>query len=174
MTALDDAALFAYWNRMLHLAEQVVAAEIAVAAIASASYRSVEVFLSRYMDAAQASEAARELTATDAAQRRARVALAVEPVVARLTQDAELRAAAVEDWDETRVRLERTEGGAQLVDTMLSAWRRAGSTGVFAGPTWDEVPQLAWIVVYQQLTQPSDTRDDGRGAPTAASRSSSD
>jgi pyruvate,water dikinase len=156
LTALDDAALLAYWSRMLHLAQQVVAAEIAVAAIASASYRSVEVFLSRYLDAAEASQAARELTATDAAQRRARVALAVEPVVARLSRDPELRAAAVEDWDDARSRLERSPGGGELVDAMLSAWRRAGSTGIFAGQTWEEVPQLTWKVVYQALVRPTE------------------
>ena len=54
VAALEDPELFAYWNRLLHVAQQVVAAEVTVAAMASASYRSVEVFLSRYMDAAAA------------------------------------------------------------------------------------------------------------------------
>jgi pyruvate,water dikinase len=166
VTGLDDMELVAYWNRLLHVAQQIVAAEIAVAAMASASYRSVEVFLARYLDAAAASEAAQELTTTDAAQRHARVALGVEPVVAQLKADPRLREAAVQDWNETRSRLERNDRGKALVRQMLTAWRRAGSTGILAGPTWEEAPHLAWMVVYQELVRP----DAARPAPRAARR----
>ena len=154
ITALDGLELLAYWNRLLHVAQRVVGAEIAVAAMAAASYRSVEVFLARYMDAADASAAAQELTATDAAQRRARVALGVEPVVAQLKADPRLRELAVEDWGEARSRLESDSHGKSLVLQLLAAWRRAGSTGIIAGPTWEEAPQLAWMVAYQELVRP--------------------
>ena len=151
----DDRSLIAYWNRLLHAAQQVAAAEIAVAAIASASYRSVEVFLSRYMDSAAAGDAARDLTATDSSQRRGRIALAVESVVAQLKADAQLRPLATEDWAEASARFEATASGQAIVQQMMSAWLSAGSTGVFAGPTWEEVPQLAWKVVYQELVRPT-------------------
>lgn len=166
ITALDDMELVAYWNRLLHVAQQVVAAEVAVAAMASASYRSVEVFLARYLDAADASEAAQELTATDAAQRRVRIALGADPIVTQLKADPRLREAAVEDWAETRSRLERDSRGKALVLQMLAAWRRAGSTGIVAGPTWEEASQLAWMVVYQQLVRP----DTATSTPRATRR----
>jgi phosphohistidine swiveling domain-containing protein len=107
------------------------------------------------MDSAAASKAAQALIAPDAAKRRARIALAVEPLVAQLKAEPELGGAATEDWAATRTRLEASERGAALVQQLLTAWRRAGSTGVFAGPTWEEVPQLAWMAVYQELVRPS-------------------
>jgi pyruvate,water dikinase len=157
----------AYWSRLLHVAQRVVAAEVTMAAIATAAYRSVEVFLGRYMDAAEASATAQRLTATDAAQRRSRVALGVGPVVARLEAEPDLCIAVEEDWVRTRAGLEADPRGTALVDEMLTAWRRAGSTGIIAGPTWEEVPQLAWLVVYQGLTrgeppQPTASRADER------------
>lgn len=157
LTAFADAELMAYWNRLLHLAQRVVAVEVAVAAMASASYRSVEVFLSRYMDSAAASQAVQEVTSTDAADKRSRVALAVDPIVAQIEANDSLRGAVAEDWDETSRRLATTDAGRVLLEELSVTLRKAGSTGLFAGPTWDEVPQLAWMTIYQQLVHPSTT-----------------
>jgi len=55
---LSEAELLGYWNRLLHLSQKVVATEIAVAAMATAAYRGVEVFLLRYLDESEASVAA--------------------------------------------------------------------------------------------------------------------
>jgi phosphohistidine swiveling domain-containing protein len=157
LAKLSDDDLLAYWNRILHLAQRVVAVEVAVAAMASAAYRSVELFLSRYLDAATASQAVQELTSTDATDHRSRVALALEDVISHIAADDTLRVAAVEDWCEAREQLEATERGPAVLDEFTRALARAGSTGVFAGPTWDEVPNLAWMTVYQELTDPSET-----------------
>lgn len=157
LESFDDAELFAYWNRILHLSQRVVAVEITVAAMAAAAYRSVEVFLSRYMDSPDASVAVQKLTAADPADRRSRIALALDEVVEKLSSDPELRAAAVEDWDVAHDNLRDSESGSQVLTTFHSALRRAGSTGIFAGPTWDEVPNLAWMTVYQELEHPSST-----------------
>lgn len=155
LAAMDDAALIGYWNRLLHVAQRVAVAEVAVAAMAAASYRGVEVFLSRYMDSATAGERARQITSNDNGQRRATIALAVEPIVARLRSDPALRAVCVEDWDATRTALARTTAGTEIITALRAAWTRAGSTRVFAGPTWAEVPKLAWLTVWQQLTHPT-------------------
>lgn len=157
--AMDDDALLGYWNRLLHVAGIVATAEVTVAAMASASYRSVEVFLSRYSDAATATRRARQITAHAGGQRRARIAMAVEPIVEQLRDDAALGGLAVEDWATTRAALVASTAGSAIVERLEATWRRAGSTGVFAGETWAEVPQLAWLVVYRELTGAAGTAD---------------
>jgi len=154
LSGLNDEDLFAYWNRVLHLAQRVVAVEIAVAAMASAAYRSVEIFLSRYMDSADAALAVQRLTATNSEDRRSRIALALDPVIGAISADPELKSAVAEDWETSRDALCASESGAAALDVFIESMRKAGSTGVFAGPTWDEVPQLAWITVYQEVAHP--------------------
>ncbi len=157
LSTLDDAALFAYWNRMLHLAQRVVAVEIAVAAMAAAAYRSVEVFLSRHMDSAEASLAVQRLTASDSTDKRSRIALALDGVIQQIVTDTDLRENAVEEWDEAHQKFAATDRGRHLLEEFFASLRRAGSTGIFAGPTWDEVPRLAWMTVYQEVERPSDS-----------------
>lgn len=154
VTTMDDDALTGYWNRLLHVAQIVAVAEVAVAAMASASYRGVEVFLSRYSDSATAAQRARAITAHGGGQRRARIAMSVEPIVEDLRADKALAAAVVEDWSTTRDVLGATPDGQAIVRRLETTWRRAGSTGMFAGPTWAEVPQLAWLVAYRELRRP--------------------
>ena len=160
LSTFDDEDLFAYWNRMLHLAQRVVAVEIAVAAMASAAYRSVEIFLSRYMDSADAAQAVQRLTATSSEDRRSRIALALDPVIGAITADSKLREAVHEDWESSREAFCSSEAGADALDAFFASMRRAGSTGVFAGPTWEEVPQLAWITVYQEVVHPRESTHD--------------
>ncbi len=157
LAGLLDSELLAYWNRLLHLSQRVVATEIVVAAMATAAYRGVEVFLCRYLDASEASLAAQRLTRKDASQRRSRIALSLDPVIASIATSPELDEAAVEEWQEAEPKLRAAPGGEALLREFHRLLRRAGSTGVFAGPTWDEVPHLAWMTVYQELRKPSST-----------------
>ncbi|MGI9624421.1 MAG: PEP/pyruvate-binding domain-containing protein, partial [Acidimicrobiales bacterium] len=152
----SDAELLAYWNRLLHLAQRVVASEVAIAAMASAAYRSVEVFLAKHMSESEAAAAAQELTTMDGAERRSRIALALDDITARLRSDDELRDAASEDWDHTRANLEQTPAGRRLIADFFDALRRAGSTSIFAGATWDEVPDLAWLTIWTELDDAAD------------------
>jgi len=160
LAEFDEQELLAFWNRILHLSQRVVAVEIAVAAMAAASYRSVEVFLSRYLDAGEASLAVQRLTATNSTGRRSRVAVALDGVIHRIADDPELRLAAGEDWDDAQRALNATKAGREVLEDFFSVLRRAGCTGVFAGPTWDEVPKLAWMAVYQELNPGADSTDD--------------
>ena len=162
LARMSDAELFAYWNRLLHLAQRVVAVEVSVAAMASAAYRSVEVFLGKYMSEADASQATQALTTIDGEDRRSRIALALDDVTHRIRNDEELRAAAAEDWTTTKAAFEKSIFGERVVRDFFDALRRAGSTGIFAGPTWDEVPDLAWLTIYTEL--------DSNDSPDAASR----
>lgn len=160
---MTDDELLGYWNRLLHVAGIVANAEVAVAAMAAASHRSIEVFLSRYSDAATASRRARQITAHTGGRRRARIAMALEPIVERLRADPTTGDLVGEDWTATRAALSATAAGTELVDQLEGTWRRAGSTGVFGGQTWDEVPQLAWLVAYRELQRPPSTEEpDGR------------
>ena len=102
LVRMSDDELFAYWNRLMHLGQRVAAAEVAVAAMASAAHRSVEVFLERHMSEAKAAAAARALTSIEGAERRSRIALALDDITTRIRQDDELRSMVDEDWDTTR------------------------------------------------------------------------
>ncbi|MFQ5556653.1 MAG: PEP/pyruvate-binding domain-containing protein, partial [Acidimicrobiales bacterium] len=173
LAELGNEELIAYWNRLLHLSQRVVAVEITVAAMATAGYRSVELFLSRYMDDAAAGRAVQRITATGPADRRSRIALALDHTIGCIAADPALRRAAGEDWDEARDALGSTPGGAELLDRFHADLRRAGSTGVFAGPTWDEVPHLAWMTVHQELEHPREpppSTDDRRSTQAELER----
>lgn len=156
LVRMSDGELFAYWNRLMHLGQRVAAAEVAVAAMASAAYRSVEVFLERHMTAPEAATSARALTSIEGAERRSRIALALDDVTDRIRNDDELRSMAVEDWETTRDAMEATVPGRRVVLDFMGALRRAGSTGIFAGPTWDEVPNLAWLTIFTELESPAE------------------
>ncbi|MFN3216276.1 MAG: PEP/pyruvate-binding domain-containing protein [Acidimicrobiales bacterium] len=154
---LDDSDLVAYWNRLLHTAQLVVSAEIAVAAMAAAAYSSLESFLGRYLGDADAAEAAQRLTRNDGRDRRARISMAIEPVVERLRSDGELRSVVGEDWATSRAALERSAAGRELLAQFRHCLRRAGSTRIMGGAAWNEVPHLAWMTVDQELGKPSPT-----------------
>ncbi|MEM7285713.1 MAG: PEP/pyruvate-binding domain-containing protein [Actinomycetota bacterium] len=154
LVRMDDDGLFAYWNRLMHLGQRVAAAEVAVAAMASAAHRSVEVFLERHMSKSEAAASARALTSIEGTERRSRIALALDDITTRIRNDADLRAMADEDWETTREAFEDTVPGHRIVLDFMEALRRAGSTSIFAGPTWDEVPQLAWLTIYTELLSP--------------------
>lgn len=63
ITVLDDRSLLAYRLRLLDLGARAVAAELAVAAAAAASYQGLERFLARYLDDEEARQATQQLTA---------------------------------------------------------------------------------------------------------------
>lgn len=154
LVRMSDEELFAYWNRLMHLGQRVAAAEVAVAAMASAAHRSVEVFLERHMSATKAAAEARALTSIEGAERRSRIALALDDITTRIRNNNELAQLVAEDWETTRDAFEDTVPGRRIVLDFMEALRRAGSTSIFAGPTWDEVPQLAWLTIYTELHSP--------------------
>ena len=81
LTVRDTDSLLAYRARLLHLAARCVTAEVAVAAMATASYRSIEAFLADHLGDAEASRAAQLMTAGSGGSRRATIALAMNSLV---------------------------------------------------------------------------------------------
>lgn len=112
---LDDDELLARWERVVDLGARVTAAEMAVAAMATAAYSGVERALGRHVD--DPAVLARHLT------RRSR---RTGPL-ARCTRDLPAVPAAdfAERWE--------------------AALARSGSRSVFGGPTWADEPELAWL-----------------------------
>jgi phosphohistidine swiveling domain-containing protein len=132
---LDDDTLVAFTARLDHLAARVTAAEVAVAAMATASYRAVESLLGRHLDelgGERPSDVAQRITGHRGAPRNA-----LSAVLAPL-------AAAVRAEQPT----------ADLRERFDAAVRRAGSRAVFAGPTWEESPDEAWRMFRALVEQP--------------------
>ena len=151
----EDEDLLAYRGRLLHLTTRVVAAEVTVAAMATASYRSIEVFLCRHLGDVDASRAAQLMTSGSGGQRRAIIALALADLVEESQSDPELRAASAhDDWHEARAALGRFPRGRVFIERFEGALNRAGSTSYFGGPTWAEVPDLAWLTFRQEVESP--------------------
>ena len=161
----DDEDLLAYRARLLHLATRVVSAEVAIAAMATASYRSIEVFLAAQLGDAEASRAAQLMTAGSGGSRRALIALAMSELAeaSHVTPEME-EATAHDDWDEARAALEAIPAGRGFLADYHAALERAGSTSYFGGPTWAEVPELAWLTFRQEA------RTAGERADTDAER----
>ncbi|MDH3753597.1 MAG: PEP-utilizing enzyme [Acidimicrobiia bacterium] len=157
----SDEALVEYRGRLLHLASRCVTAEVSIAAMATASYRSIEVFLTKYMGQGEASRGAQLVTAGSGGSRRATIALAMGPLVDAANADPELRADTDFDtWPEAEAHLGTTGRGRVFLATYQRALERAGSTSYFGGPTWAEVPELAWLTFRQQATTHEDKDDD--------------
>lgn len=155
----EDDELLAYRARLLHLATRVVTAEVAIAAMATASYRSIEVFLCKQLGDAEASRAAQLMTSGSGGSRRALIALALSDLVAESQASSELRDVTdTDEWSEARVALERFPSGRSFIERFDEALRRAGSTSYFGGPTWAEVPDLAWLTFRHEVDSPQ--RDD--------------
>ncbi|MEO1059892.1 MAG: PEP/pyruvate-binding domain-containing protein [Actinomycetota bacterium] len=155
----EDDELLAYRARLLHLATRVVTAEVAIAAMATASYRSIEVFLCQQLGDAEASRAAQLMTSGSGGSRRALIALALRELVTESQTSDELReATSSDDWTEARAALGRFPSGRAFIERFDEALRRAGSTSYFGGPTWSEVPDLAWLTFRHEVTSPP--RDD--------------
>lgn len=157
----DNEALLAYRGRLLHLASRCVTAEVSVAAMATASYRSIEVFLTQHLGQGDASRAAQLMTAGSGGSRRATVALAMNALVESVAADPELATETdVEAWDEAAARLETSWRGRDFLTRFDRALQRAGSTSFFGGSTWAEVPELAWLMFRQERDAETGSDDD--------------
>lgn len=157
----SDEELLEYRGRLLHLATLAVTAEVSVAAMATASYRSIEVFLTKYLGQGDASRGAQLMTAGSGGSRRATIALAMGRLADRVNTDAELGAETDFDaWPDAEAHLSATVAGREFLATYHRALARAGSTSYFGGPTWAEVPELAWLTFRQAATTDEDNDDD--------------
>lgn len=155
----EDEDLLAYRGRLLHLAGRVIVAEVAIAAMATAAYRSIEVFLSAQLGDAEASRAAQLMTSGSGGTRRAIIALAMSDLVEEAQSRPELADATGHDqWTDAEAALSKFPSGREFIRRFRDALDRAGSTSYFGGPTWAEVPQLAWLTFRQEIESPG--RDD--------------
>ena len=142
---LPHASLLALRRRVLHLACRTMDAEVSVAATASASYRSLEIFLREHLDPEDAQQALQRLTATERGALRGRRALALDALARQLASDPDLEPLrAIGSWPEARAALARSEAGRAFHARLRTALHRAGSTSAFGGVTWDTVPELVW------------------------------
>lgn len=161
----EDEDLLAYRARLLHLATRVVTAEVAIAAMATAAYRSIEVFLTEYLGDADAARAAQLMTAGSGGSRRAQIALAMGDLVGDSQADPELSAATShDDWRDAKRAMVELRSGRTFMARYRAALERAGSTSYFGGPTWAEVPDLAWLTFRQEVTAPPRNDDADRQA----------
>lgn len=153
LETFDDQQLVAYRNRLLDLAGRTVAAEVAVAAAAAASYGAVEIFLEGHLGREEAERLTQRLTAGGVRPCGAQLALNVclltalammDPVVTELLDD-------VDGSTDPRPLLARTQGGSALLAEFDREMRSAGSAAVFAGQTWAESSDLAWQLLRQSV-----------------------
>lgn len=148
---LDGAHLLAYWRRIGVLATRTVAVQVAVAAAAAATYRTLEAFLEQHLGSAAAA-AAQRLTAGGTQPCGVQTSLDVCDLVVDGLDDPDVRAAleaAERSVDELRQRLQETAAGRRFVRQFHERMRQAGSAALFAGPTWDEDDQIAWNLLRQ-------------------------
>lgn len=133
-TSLDDRQLLTYRGRLVHLASRVAAAEVSVAATASASYRGLERFLSQHFEAEEAGYLMQRMTAPERASLRGSTTLGLAGVARKLCENAAFSAGIeAPTWDEACGRLREVPGGRDLVERIRAALRRAGSAAIFGG-----------------------------------------
>ncbi len=151
----EDVELRAYRHRLRDLAARTAAAEVAVAALATAAYRGVETFLEGHLSAG-ASAAAQDLVRRTRTPTADHAALDLDPTRRALGASDELRTIADLEWPAAEAALQSTERGRIVLETWRDAKRRAGSTASYGGETWEERPELAWLALQARI---------GRAAP---------
>ena len=159
--ALDAEALVAYRRRVHDLLLRVVAAQVATAANAVAAYRALENYLVRFVGD-DAPAVAQRLTA-GAIHADGQRALDVTAVIEDAGADG-LRAALLDadDLEAFQRRLEAQDSGEAILDGLARARRRAGSTAIPGGPTWEEQDDLTLDALR------ADRTDGGRDTPDPA------
>lgn len=142
---LDGAALLALRSRLLLLGVRAMASEVSVSATAGASYRSLELFFHAHLEPEDAARTLQDITASDRDELQGYRALAIRDLALELASNPDLAAARdLPSWDSARDALRSSAAGRDYLVRFETALRRAGSTSVFGGETWDEVPSLAW------------------------------
>lgn len=159
--ARSDAALLALHRRVLDLTTRTVAAEMAVAAAATAAYRRLELLLLRHLDERQAATWAQELTA--GAGRHAGWSEVRLAELGRHLDDPRVAAVVDEEplWADAEARLDSTPEGRAALAGIRRSLREAGSMAVPGGRAWVEDPQPVWDLVRSAAR-------DGDDAPAAA------
>ena len=178
ITAMRDAQLFAYRARLLQLAARAVAAEVAVAAMATAGYRALQRRLARdrHLDASAAEQLTREATRTP--DTTAGLAMLLDALAVEYRGAPQIAACEEVDWSGAADLLPATEEGRAFVADFEAALRRAGSSAVCGGPTWSDAAPTAWRAFLaippaddeEQEPEPArlDSRSKRRQAATAA------
>jgi pyruvate,water dikinase len=151
--AASAATLVEYRRRVRDLARMGVRTEVAVAAAAAANYRGLEIALERWLGHEEAPLAAQRLTAGAVQEHAGGCATALSfwdvhcdycrvPQVARAVYDGPV--------EETETRLKAvSEEGWGFLEIVHGGLRRAGSTALYAGPTWEEDQDSFWAVLRQ-------------------------
>lgn len=148
---LDDAHLLAYWRRLQVLAARTTAAQVAVAATAAATYRTLETFLEPHLGD-EAAAATQRLTAGGIEPCGVQTSLELCDLVVDGLGDQVVREAlegAERGADELRRRLDATAAGRRFSAVFRERLQRAGSAAVFGGRTWEEDEQTAWNLLRQ-------------------------
>lgn len=151
---LRSSELLAYRARVRDLAGAGVAAEVAVAVAAVASYRALEVALARWVGD-HAPRWAQILTRNTATASRDASGFAdalwtwlEDSPDGEILRDTLLRSRP----HDAELRLRATgPRGAALADRLLRAFDDLGSAAVYGGPLWTEQPDYLWQIVLQGL-----------------------
>ena len=145
--------LLAYRRGVRDLARVGVRVEVAVAAAAAANYRGLEIALERWLGPDEAPLAAQRLTAGTVAEQAGGCAAVLSfwdvhcdycsvPQVAQAVYDGPV--------SETETRLDALgEDGLGFERIVRAGLHRAGSTALYAGPTWEEDKDSFWAVLRQ-------------------------
>jgi rifampicin phosphotransferase len=149
---LAPAELISYRDQLHDVAARAVAAQVAVAVAAVATFRALETFLERYAGD-ESAVLAQEATAGDAGAVGGAAVLGLDDVLARTDADwlRSVLPSAADDAEALERRLEASDAGRDLVRTVNSGASRAGSRAVFAGATWDESMSQVWRALQARL-----------------------
>lgn len=142
-----DTSLLSLRARTLHFAARAMAAEIAVAAMATASYRSVEAFLARHLKGTDATSAAQAMTSGSPGGRGGVLGADLAALAERADDTAVRRALDEPDWSRAVSQLESSVGGRSFLAAFRGCLDRSASMSVFGGPTWRDAPELAWLTM---------------------------
>jgi phosphohistidine swiveling domain-containing protein/membrane-associated phospholipid phosphatase len=160
LAPIGDGALLALDARVRHLGARAMAAEVAIAAMAAASYRGVEALLARHLahdGGASATEIAQRITGRRGAGRSA-IADAVRDLVDEVRADPELAARVASAGSPDVLGAHGAHGALRA--RYDGAIRRAGSMSVYGGRAWEEEPEQAWATVHAFVTRPVVVRLD--------------
>jgi pyruvate,water dikinase len=159
LASLPAWRLVGYRRAIRDLAWRISAAEVSASSAATASYRALEVLLSRWLDEAEAATWAQRLTAGTLGRHAAGARLDRELGdaygAARVADGAVAAAVAADSGDIAQRLHELGATGAQLHSAVIAAARQAGSRAVYGGPTWEEAPELVWRRLRMLATHPA-------------------
>jgi len=168
VSALTDDALLALRRRLLDLAGRALAAEVAVASAAVSAAARLDATLVRYLEPDEATAWAGRVTARPGGT----VAGWPGPDLAAVLAGADVTAVATlaeaTDWTAARGALSASPAGLELLGRLEHVIHRAGSSAVFAGPTWEEQPDRLWSPLRTMAAAQRDGATDAAHDPHGA------